>query len=294
MSGEKINLFILDDNIPKIPEFIERGVFEKGVEKDDLLYLAENYDWAGENSLKHLILNLINHDYVKTGQIEIYGFLHPEICLGAIEDNLQPNVVIYDWEYGNSLSDSSSGGWLLEILEKTKAFIFVYSSFRDYIPPTLNKKEFDAFAKRFQLFSKGNITNSVFSSEDFLYQYILTLVNKDNIIKIQGEDVKFESSGYLEKPTDILYLESILGYEALMTEIHKAGNTISEVSVEKIVSNSTDELYLDRERGFLISSNSQLLLDKFKPTEKISFLEALKTFGLSKCKEVIETGFTKV
>ncbi len=289
----KRRVFILDDNFPKSQEFIEQKIYERAISKDELSYLANTADWGAEWSLKKFTLDLLKHDYVKTGKIEVYGYLNPEICLADLRGNHKPDVVIYDWEYeGNSFNKSVA--WLLDILKETKAFIFVYSGIRDAVPAHLNKKEFDEFASRFQLFAKGNSTNSVFTSEDFLYQYILSLVNKSNTIKIQGIDVRFEASGYLESPTDILYLESILGRAALLERIQQNHNELSEESVEKIVESLDGNMLVNREKGFLITRDSPLLVDRFKPTVEISYLEALRKFGLLKLKEAIEIGFVRL
>lgn len=287
----RAQVFIIDDSLPKLEEFIEKRIYEKAIKKDDLLSLANQGNWSGEGSLKQLILDLLTHEYVKTGRIEILGYNHPEICLSELS-NKRPDVVIYDWEYGDPFTQSS--GWLLDILRKTEAFIFVYSAIRDSVPPYLNKKEFDGFANRFQLFAKGNSTNSVFTSEDFLYQYILSLIDKSNVIKIQGIDVKFETSGYLKDPTDILHLESVLGRASLLEQIRNNKNEISEASIEKMVDSVHGHVLLSREKGVLITADSHLLIDKFKPSMEISYVDALKEFGLMKLKEVVEIGFAKL
>jgi hypothetical protein len=293
MMNKKITVFVLDDSIPTIPDYIDRGVYSRSIKQDELLHLAQYGDWKGEGSLQRLTLDLLNHEYIKTGKLEIYGYTHPEICLSESDRNPKPDVVIYDWEYGTN-SYTQSGEWLLDILHMTNAFVFVYSLVRNEVPPTLNKKVFDEFAKRFQLFSKGNTDNSVFTSEDFLYQYILSLVNKDNTIKVQGMNVKFEANGYLKKPTDILYLESILGRESLLAQIKNNQNEISEETIERIIDSLNGRILLNREKGFLITSDSSLFKEKFKPNEEMSYLNALKEFGIIKLKEALEAGLARV
>lgn len=292
MSEKQITLFILDDNLPKIPEFAEKNIYTEGIKKDDLQILIDNGNWRGEYPLKQILSNLISHEYVKKGFLSIRGFINPQICLDEIKENSKPDVIIYDWEYGFPHKDSRE--WLLQILELTDAFVFVYSNVRQIIPQDLQKVEFDKYANRFQLFSKGNTDNSVFSSEDFIYQYILSLINKNNIIKIQGKDVNFTSNGYLAKPTDILYLESILGRESLLHQIAEFDNDISEKNVENIIEKLNGELFFERNGGFLIAKDQELYIDTFKPKETISYIEVLKEFGLKKLKEVLEIGFVKV
>ena len=70
MMNNKITLFILDDNIHTIPTFVENGIYEKGIDKTNLSYLAQNYKWKGEDNLQELIINLLNHEYVKEGKLK--------------------------------------------------------------------------------------------------------------------------------------------------------------------------------------------------------------------------------
>jgi hypothetical protein len=104
----KIKLFIIDDNIPKPEELIDNSLFEKAISKDELLALTVNRDWKSEKSLQRIIELLSNHIYSKQGLIDLNGFIHPEIALQEIESGLNPDVIIYDWEYGDSFSNSSS------------------------------------------------------------------------------------------------------------------------------------------------------------------------------------------
>jgi hypothetical protein len=231
---------------------------------------------------------------VKSGQIEIYGYLNPAICLAELNRKRLPDVIVYDWEYeGNSYVKSET--WLLEILgEIPNAFIFVYTTVKNDVPPHLKKRVFDKFAHRFQLLAKGDSNNSVFTSEDFLYQYIVSRVEKNNTIKLQGIDVKFEASGYLTTPADILHLETILGRAELLSQIKKSHNKISKKSVEQIVATLDGTLLLNQQKGFLVTSDSPLLAQRLKARIEISYLEALRQFGLVKLKEVVETGFTTI
>lgn len=288
---DSAQVFIIDDSLPKLEEFIERRVYEKAIEKTDLLLLAHKGKWSGEASLRQLIVDLLTHDFVTRGRLEIVAYNHPEICLSELSGH-QPDVLIYDWEYGDPFKRSSD--WLLDILHKTTSFVFVYSAMRDEVPPFLNKTEFDKYANRFQLFAKGNSNNSVFSSEDFIYQYILNLLEDNNVIKIQGIDVSFEASGYLKNPTDILHLESILGRAALLEQISQNDNRISEMTVEKILESAAGKMLLSRDKGLLATTDFPLLFNQVGLAEEVSYVTVLREFGLEKLKEAIETGFAKV
>lgn len=229
----RIRVFVLDDRIPRLAEFVERRVFNGPISQEDLRYLLKHGKWTGEESLKKLLTDLVHHEYTSDGSLTLSTFTNPEICLRDLSPKHLPHVIIFDWEYDNHTQQS--GPWLLEILRRTHSFIFVYSGVRNIIPPTLNKKEFDKYSKRFQLFQKGETEDSVFSSEEFIYQYILSRIDKNNIIHVGGLDVRFEANGYLKTPTDILYLEAVLGRAELLEQIQKNQNAITEKSVEKFV-----------------------------------------------------------
>lgn len=289
-----IEVFLIDDQIPTIPKFIEANLYKDGfVNQDALTELAAQDPWTGEHGLWELTNNLVNHPFAANGSISLTGFLSPEFYLNSPEDFPKPQVAIFDWEYKFYL-DNSAEGMLLRFLEVTEAFVFVYSSFKAYIPPSLIKEKFDRFANRFQLFEKGNKTNSVFSSEDFIFQYILTLVNKDNTIKIQNTDVKFKANGYLKTPSDIRYLESILGREALLQSIKEVGSSLSNDTVETMIGNTQGVLRIDDSRRFLVASDATTYIERFKATNEISFVDALREFGIVKLHEVLEIGLTRV
>jgi hypothetical protein len=286
----KIRVFILDDRLPKPQEFVERSIFNAPISQDNLKYLVQHGQWTDEPNLKRLLSDVLSHEYTTQGFITVSGYTNPEICLSHLSKKHMPHVIIYDWEYENQTKDS--GPWLLEILQMTKAFVFVYSGVRNSVPPTLNKKEFDPFAERFQLFAKGSSADSVFTSEEFLYQYILSLVSNNNVIKVGGLSVEFESSGYLSSPTDILHLEAILGRASLLNLIEQNRNKITASSVEKMMESINGQLLLSRDKGVLISQGFPLF-DK-AAAEEISYLVALREFGLGKIEEALKTGFAKV
>jgi hypothetical protein len=286
----KIRVFILDDRLPKPQEFVERSIFNAPISQSNLKYLVQHGKWTDEPNLKRLLSDVLSHEYTTQGFITLSGYTNPEICISNLSKKHMPHVIVYDWEYENQTKQS--GPWLLEILEMTKAFVFVYSGVRNSVPPTLNKREFDPFAKRFQFFAKGSSTDSVFTSEEFLYQYILSLVSNNNVIKVGGLSVEFESSGYLSSPTDILHLEAILGRASLLNLIEENRNKITAKSVEKMIESINGRMLLSREKGVLVSPGFSLF--NKAAAEEISYLVALKEFGLGKLEEALQTGFAKV
>jgi hypothetical protein len=289
----KITLFIVDDNIPKSAENINDAIFETPLNKEQLLVLAEQKDWKSEKSLQKIVSLLSKHSYTKEGLIDFYGFIHPEICLQEIENGINPTIIIYDWEYGDSFSNKKSGELLLEILSESDAFVFVYSGVKGQIPATLNKQIFDQYADRFQLFGKGDSEASIYSSEEFIYQYILNRVTQNNTIKIHDNDVSFKENGYLETPTDILYLEKIFGKSFLIEKL-KNIQDISDRSIENIFDSIEGEILFDETNGFLISPNEGILVGRFSPQKHLSYLEVLKLYGVKNLEIVLSSGIVKV
>jgi hypothetical protein len=289
----KLTLFIVDDQIPTIPEFVENSIYNSKLDVGSLQHLIKVAEWKGQHSLKRLTTDILKSDHSQTGTLLTYGFTHPSICLDEIDKGLQPDLIIYDWEYGSE-SNIESAKLLIEILNLTNAFVFVYSLVRNEIPPFLNKLEFDAFADRFQLFLKGDTNSSIFSSEEFILQYIVSRISKSNVIKIQGITVTFNENGYLDNPSDILHLESIFGRAFLLDRIKTIGFTWSEQNIENMLHSISDKLMLDEKRNLLITSDSTLFISKFNPNLELSFIEAFKRFGLLKIIEALEIGIVKV
>jgi hypothetical protein len=292
MEADKITLFILDDNIPKIPEFVEQSLYDEKISAASLSQLLDSAEWTGQHNLKQLTSFIIESDHFKSGNIEVWGFTHPSLCLDSIDEGLLPNVIIYDWEYGSETNKESSN-WLKEILNSTQAFVFVYSMVRNEIPPFLNKSEFDEFSDRFQLFLKGDIKSSVFSSEEFIHQYIVSTISKSNRIKLQGLDISFEENGYLSAPSDILYLEKILGRLSLKEKLAAGIKSISDQSIEQLLEGINIEIHLDDEKNLLVAADSNLMIKKIKSSRVLMAIDVLKEFGLQSLREVLEVGVAK-
>ena len=290
----KITVFILDDNIYKSQEFVDKSIYDSKIESKLLLQLTDSFEWKGQHNLQKLTSDILKSKHSQSNNIITYGFNHPSICLDSIDNGLKPDVIVFDWEYGSE-SNKESSNWLTEILSiAPNAFIFVYSQVRDAIPPFLNKQEFDKHAKRFQLFLKGDAENSIFTSEEFIFQYILSRVSNNNEVKLQGYKINFNKNGYLKDPTDILHLEKILGRNFLIEKFKNNDFSITDNSIEQLMENYNGKMLFESSKKLLITPDSKLLIEKFKPKEELSFADVLKIFGLSKLKEVIEAGIAKV
>ncbi|MFP2994832.1 hypothetical protein ABN763_02930 [Spongiivirga sp. MCCC 1A20706] len=279
----KKTIALIDDSFP------EKGDSVINSDRLSQLINLSDSEWKSEVNLKSLVVKLINTDIFKNGDIQIFGFTHPGILLNKIEeDSFKPDVVIYDWEY--SIGSGDSGENLLEILSRTDTFTFVYSSFFDAIPPTLNKKEFDKYASQIQLLEKGERISSIFSSEQFIIQYVLGLFSKSNVIEIASHEIKFNPSGYLEDASDILYLESVLGKAFLIQNLDKLEYEISKEKIEQLFSMVEEPLFLDRNKENLLSESNELNEKNYGPLHQISYSDALKLVGVKGINQVLNSG----
>ena len=293
MTSNKVTLFILDDSIPKTPEYVEKSLYDGKLDALSLSHLIDSMEWTGQHNLKQLTSSFLNSEHSKSGKLEVCGFTHPSLCLDAIDEGLLPSIIIYDWEYGSETNKESSN-WLMEILTSTKAFVFVYSMVRNEIPPFLNKADFDEFSSRFQLFLKGDASSSVFTSEEFIHQYVVSQITKTNNIKIQGANITFQENGYLNNPSDILYLERILGRLALREKLQKGVTTISNESIEKLIEDINISIRYDESKGLLVTSDSPIMAKRVEETTEVSAIEVLRQHGLVTLKELLEIGVAKV
>jgi hypothetical protein len=119
------NIFLLDDEFPKIKEFIDSNIYKKAINSDNLYHLALNENWKSLNHLQQLIKDIITSEAFKVGLINLWGYAEPELAIQDIELGNKPDVLIYDWQYGSE-NNTKSQNWLLEILEKTNSFVFIY------------------------------------------------------------------------------------------------------------------------------------------------------------------------
>lgn len=290
----KIILFILDDNIYKSEEFVEKSFYDSKIESDKLLLLAENFKWKGHQNLQALTLDILGSDQAQKGLIDTVAFTHPSLCLDEIDNGLIPDVVIFDWEYGIE-SYKQSSEWLKEILNSSPTtFVFVYSDKRNEIPTFLNKQEFDVYSNRFQLFLKGDEKNSIFTTEEFILQYITSRAGNVTQIKLRGLTVDFKENGFLKNTTDILFLERLFGRNNLIQSLKEKGTVISNETITEILGSFTERILYDRNNSLLIASDSKMHIKKYNPDISLSYAEVATTYGLKALINVIEVGIEKV
>lgn len=292
MTKHSINIFLLDDEFPVFKDFIEKGIYNEAISAENLYHLAITQDWKTLSYLQQLIKDIVTSKPCTDGLINLFGFTRPPQALSSIDDGLMPDVIIYDWEYGMPGIDSQN--WLLEILASSTAFVFVYSKVRNDIPAFLNKKEFQPYANRFQLFLKGSTTHSIFTSEEFIFQYIIGKATSSGKIKIQGFDVEFTSNDYLSEASDLLHLERLLGKLYLLEEFKKLDFDLNQKTIEKILEDSDKYIFLSEEKKLLISPDETALLSKLTDVTKISYKDAAKQYSIQQLNETLEKGLVLI
>ena len=291
MKNKSTKVFLVDDEFPVIEEFRQRGVYNSPISGENLYHLAVNSSWNHLVDLQQLIKDIFSNQVCKEGLVELSGLNTPTKVLSEIEKGNLPDIVIYDWEYPDApIQSLKSKEWLLEILRKTDAFVFVYSKMRDEIPRFLNSSEFAEFSPRFQLFLKGGKIKSSFSAEEFIYQYVIGAASKSGKIQIDGIDIEFTANNYLSSASDILYLQRILGNQYVLDELNKINFSIDEASVEKILNDSNNYIFINEDKGLLIAPTNTNLLNQMDSMPKISYLDVIKRFSISKLELVLERG----
>lgn len=280
---------MIDDEFPTNAEFIEKEVYNRAISADELYHLSISEYWGALHFLQELIKNIVVSTPCKNGLINLTGYKNPTIALDTIQQGVLPDVIIYDWEYGMP-NPVESQTLLLDILNSTQAFVFVYSKVRDEIPQFLNKQAFNPYAKRLQLFLKGSTTHSVFSSEEFILQYILGKITDNVQIKIQGFDVAFEPNAFLKKASDILYLERIVGKMYLLEELKKIQFDINNYTIENLLNESHGFVFFNKEKGLLISPDEAAIIHGVDSLIKLPYSEVVKNYSIFKLEETLEKG----
>ena len=102
-----------------------------------------------ELHLKFLIKNLIE----KQDTWNVKAFSHPDILLNTLNDGaIFPDIIIYDWFYQNIPINSKDK--LLEILNKSSAFVYIYTAEGEQGEIDKELPEFKDFAHRIEVIEK--------------------------------------------------------------------------------------------------------------------------------------------
>lgn len=289
-----VKICIVDDEFPKVPKYTD--VYGSVIESEIIKDLVENYSdkWQGIQPLRNLLKGLLLTDAYKKGLLDLLGYSEPPKILDDIDKNgLLPDFIVYDWEYG-ARKASESESWLLEILKKTEATIYVYSHVRDNIPDFLNKSIFDEYSTRFKLLLKGGENSYIFSSEEFINQSVMSVIGSENTYKLRGNEIVFEKNDYLKNIEEISLLEKILNKDDLLNKVSEKGNLINNENIEIIISELKQKVLFDRDKGVLFMDDSPIFKMKFNANEELTSLNVLKNYGLTALLDLFDVGLTKI
>lgn len=286
-----ISVLIIDDWIPINEEFIASNKYNKAINADDLFHLALNEDWKSLANLQQLIKDLRTSEAFASGFISLFGFSNPEIALTSIEDGLEANVIIFDWQYGAEINHFASKKWLLELLGSTSAFIFIYSFIEPHLSILLNDPVFNNYRNRFQLFLKDGKIPQSFTSEEFIFQYITNAVSNQISIRINGVKIEFKSNNLLSNASDILYLQRILGSQYFLDELPKIDFEVNEAGIEKILNDSGKFLIYNEQKKLLINPLEFDIKEPIELFQRLSYAEVIKSFSLEILEDTLNRGF---
>jgi len=116
----------IDDKIP-VANFPDYFVETKLIDQQILRFLLKNNetDWSGDENVKGVIESLLNH----SNELVCYAFTAPQFFINHRDNGnyINPDVILYDWDYSDSPSSDSSEKHLLELLKSTHSIIIIYT-----------------------------------------------------------------------------------------------------------------------------------------------------------------------
>ncbi|HYV93578.1 MAG TPA: hypothetical protein VE978_17520 [Chitinophagales bacterium] len=293
MTKGKYNIVIIDDMLPKTGEgFFKIKDFELINEDYIIKTLKENVKWT-DDSLKSLTKMFLSSPYFKEKKIALKWAYHPSFCLSAVKAKTYlPDLIVFDWEYNVMQNLEIIISNLTELIEESKAFIFIYSNLAQRIPIELFKHKLDKYSNQLQVLKKGG-EDFIFSSEEFIYQYVANLLDNNPTVSTHGNKIHFNKTGKLENTKDILYLESIIGKSKLIKELENIGGVFDEKKISEILDRSPLTVYATKDKKYFFNETSDLKEKEFDGIHQVVLSEAFKILGLKKLKDLLERGIAK-
>jgi hypothetical protein len=280
---------IIDD---KFPYDINLDVTDLPFGNQKIENWINNKDWGEEGNLKHLIERIMELDLFKHKEIEVLAFLYPAALINYLKNNSNPQLLIFDWEYQTKNKDTKSQ--LIEIINDTTSFIFIYSALADSIWQLFLGNVFEKNISRLQLLKKGENKLSLFTSEDNIIQFIISQFNKAYEFKLGQNSVRFEENDFLKSPSSIFILESILGKEFLLQKLTESNFEISNSTIESIFSDVKTKFYLSKDKRYLLEFDNENNRNKYGPLQELSFLKTLKNYDLKIIDKTLERGIALI
>lgn len=151
------NICLIDNTIPAnlFPEFItETKILDESI----LKYLVLNSEWD-EPPVKDVVETLLND----VDNWKVSAFKDPSFYLSHCEEEIfNPEIILYDWDYGQGPGSDKSESDLLTILESTYAIVHIFTNAdsQEGVTNVIQKDEFEPYRERLRLFKKDE-DNSV-------------------------------------------------------------------------------------------------------------------------------------
>ena len=287
------NIAIIDDRLPRTAEgfynIVDYEIIDEAYIKNTL---RDNVKWD-DLSLKSLVQMLFESPYLKEGRISVKWAYHPSFCLNAvIKNNYAPDLIIFDWEYDVSQNLETVIANLKELADRTTGLIFIYSNLAQRVPVELFKNHLDKYSNKLQVLKKGG-EDFIFSSEEFIYQYIANILDDNPKVPVHGIEIQFDKSGKLENTKDILYLESIIGKSNLLKKLELINNNFNDQSVVAILDSMNQSVYATENNEYFFNEPPQTIEEKYGAIHQTSLSSAFKVLGLKKLMELLERGVAK-
>ena len=292
---------IIDD---KLPYDINKDAPNKPFSSTKLKEWLKKANWGEEADLKKLLERILDSDLYNHKELDIIGSSSPSALLNHLSESTQPiHLIIFDWEYQTRNQDTKKQ--LVEIIKQTNAFIFVYTALANTIwqllikevpqeNTTTSENIFEKNIKRIQLLKKGDTQMSLFSAEDLIMQYIISQFKKAYEFSMGEHSIRFEENKFLDSPSEILVLETILGKNSLLKKLEKANFEISNNTVESIFSDVKFKFYLSKDEKYLMESNIENNKKQYGPLKEFTFLEAISKFGIEIIDKTLVRGIAQV
>lgn len=169
----KTTVCYIDDKIP-VANFPDYFVETKLIDQQVLRFLLKNdtTDWSEDENVKGVIVSLLDH----SADWECYAFTAPQFFINHRENGnyINPDIILYDWDYNDSPSSNSSEVHLFELLKSTHSIIIIYTGAdkTDEIKGILKKDELMLYKDRVDIMEKSKDTvNKVIEKAESMFDY---------------------------------------------------------------------------------------------------------------------------
>ncbi|WP_427194354.1 hypothetical protein KP615_02420 [Treponema denticola] len=267
----KTTVCYIDDKIP-VANFPDYFVETKLIDQQVLRFLLKNdtTDWSEDENVKGVIVSLVDH----SADWECYAFTAPQFFINHRENGnyINPDIILYDWDYNDSISSDSSEVHLFELLKSTHSIIIIYTGAdkNDELTGILQKEELKPYKDRLTLIEKGKPLNDENNAEKSV----------DKVIKEAKSRFEFNFSYKYAK--ELLYNAN--------RSLNEVLSEISSLSVQEFI----NSFGYKEDNNFIVESEefAGIIFDKYKQ-KLIENLPPLKNPSTEK-KDVSEDIIKKI